>query len=135
MKIKRIILTVIIVFTLGGMATGYYFYNKKVPTLHNVHADYELTANELYDAFDADENAAMSKYGDKVINVKGVVASMKTTDSTSNITIHADNAILGGINCSFNTVLEEMKEGDSVSIKGRCQGILMDVILNNCVKK
>lgn len=134
MNFKRIAFILVILAALGGAGTGYYLFNKKVPTLIDVKADFELTADELFDAFNDDEATAMSKYGGKVLAVTGEVASYKLSDSTSNVTIHAENAILGGVNCSFNTVVVGIKEGDSITIKGRCQGILMDVILNNCVQ-
>ena len=134
MSIKRIALIVVLLATVAGLSTGYYLFNKKVPSLENTQADFELTANELFDAFNDDELASMLKYEGKVIAVSGQVSSIKVSDSTSNVTLHADNALIGGINCSFNARVSDLKEGDEVTIKGRCQGILMDVILNNCVK-
>lgn len=111
---------------------GFYYFNKGVEGLENVESDYELSADALFNAFDTNESEALLNYEGKVISVTGKVARIKSTDSTTNITIYAENAMAGGINCSFNKVISTIKKGDEVSIKGRCQGYLMDVILNNC---
>ena len=129
------ILYIILILGAIGFGIGYYLFNKKVPGLENVTADFELSADQLFDAFDQDESAALAKYEGKVIAVKGKASRIKATDSTTNITLYAENAMAGGINCSFNSVVHEIKKGDNVTIKGRCQGFLMDVVLNNCTNK
>lgn len=130
MKLK-IIVTILIVGLIGLIVGGYLF-NKKVPTLNDVEAEYKVTADELYNAFETDESVAMKLYESKVISVEGEVADVKVKDNKTNIVLKAENAMLGGINCSFNHANVKVSKGDQVIIKGRCQGFLMDVILNNC---
>lgn len=126
---KRILLIILLLLAIGG-GVGYYMFTKKVPTLENQKADFELTANQLFDEFDADENAALAKYENKVIDVTGNVVSVKENEGTWNIILEAENAMAGGINCSFSK--DPGKLTDSHTIRGRCQGFLMDVVLNNC---
>jgi hypothetical protein len=129
---KRKILIGLIIVLVAGAGYGFYLYNKKVPTLENETADYTLTADELYDAFDVDENAAMAQYGDKILDVQGIVGDVVIKNDQTNIVLTAENAMAGGINCSFKYVVNEISEGDKLTIRGRCQGILLDVVLNNC---
>ena len=133
MKIKLI---AIITFVIGGLITlivGWYFYTMKVPGIDGVEADYNVTADELYNAFEQEEAKAMELYEGKVISVQGEIISIKDNEKGTNITLKAENAMIGGINCSFNNAINEQSKGDIIRIKGRCQGLLMDVILNNCV--
>ena len=131
MKAKIIIAVLFLVF--AGGATGLYLFNMKVPGLEGIRADYQLEANDLFDAFDQDEASAMSQYENKVIEVSGKVVSVKNTDEgQANVILEAVNAMAGGVNCSFNHPVEDLTKGELVTIRGRCQGFLMDVVLNNC---
>ncbi len=133
MKTKMLLSLLLI--GLLGLAIGYFLFTMKVPSLENAKADFELTADELFNAFDENESAALIQYEGKVIAVSGKVSRIKTSETTSNITLDAQNAMAGGINCSFNEIVSQINKGDTVTIKGRCQGFLMDVVLNNCFKE
>jgi hypothetical protein len=128
---KKLLLVLLLIVAIGG-AVGFYMFNKKVPTLESAQADYSLTANDLFDAYDQDEAAAEQKYANKVIEVSGVVEAAKLNDSIPSLILAAENAMAGGVNCAFSESLEGINPGDSVVVKGRCQGYLMSVILNNC---
>lgn len=128
---KYILLGILIVVLIGG-GVGYYMFNKKVPTLENTTADFTISADELFNAFEENEKEALSKYENKIIEVTGKVISVKNNASDSNIILEAEMAMVGGVNCSFKfTQYTEIKKGSTVTIKGQCQGFLMDVILNN----
>ncbi|KAA3651741.1 MAG: hypothetical protein DWP98_02400 [Bacteroidetes bacterium] len=127
---KKIIAAIIIILVI---IVGLYQYNRKVPSLESINADYSLSSNELYDAFENDEKQALTLYENKVIDVSGKVLSIKEEGGTSVIVIESENAMIGGINCSFNEKINNIQEGQVLTIRGRCQGFLMDVILNNCI--
>ena len=131
-KTKKTIFWIVGIVFIAAAATGIYFFNKKVPGLKHATPAYSITADELYNDFQEDESAAMSKYKDKVLSVTGEVLSIKSSEEGSNVMLHAENAMANGINCSFKGPVPQISEGDEVTIKGRCQGLLMDVILNNC---
>lgn len=128
---KKVVLSILLLVLLG-LSFAYYQYNKKVEGLEHAAPDYIMTANELFDAFDNDESAASLKYVDKIIEVTGEIARVKQSDSLSNVVLHADNALAGGINCSFKNKNGSLTKGETITLKGDCQGFLMDVILNNC---
>lgn len=130
---KKVILIILALGVIGGLV-GLYMFNKKVPTLDSVEADFSLTPDELYDAFDQNEADATSKYQGKVIEVKGSVARTKQDESQLNVILQAQNSMTGGVNCSMRDLTQEAPaKGDVVTIRGECQGYLMDVVLNNCV--
>lgn len=128
---NQIIIGTLIVAASAGLI-GLYMYNKKVPGLENVQADYSLSADELFDAFEQNEADALLKYENKVIAVTGKIASIKHGEVSSNVVLLAENALAGGINCSFSDLNKQLVTSELVTIKGRCQGFLMDVVLNNC---
>lgn len=130
---KKYIIIGILSIVLIGLGVGLYMFNKKVPTLEDATPDYVVSANDLFDAFDMDETNAMKQYENKIIEVTGEVMDVKNGENESNIILKADMAMIGGVNCSFKYAQEnEITEGSTVTIKGQCQGFLMDVVLNNC---
>lgn len=128
---SKLILAILALALLGG-GYGYYLFNKKTPGLEDAKADFMVNANELFDAFDSNEQEAQSTYGSKIVEVTGEVLEVKQSDTQTTIILKAENALIGGINCSFNKIIEGPSIGEEITIRGLCQGFLMDVILNNC---
>jgi hypothetical protein len=114
---------------------GLYKYNKPHTSTAGQQADYTLAATELFNSFQKDEPAANKKYLGKVIGIKGVISEMEAGAGTASILMEASPA--GGVNCSFSNaaagIFKDLKKGDSIRIKGRCTGFLMDVNLVDCV--
>jgi hypothetical protein len=96
-----------------------------------------LSAQDLYRDFQQDEKLANKKWVGKVIEVSGTISSVNESDSYISINLKATAD--GGINCSVLKkdleTGEKFKTGDSVTIKGKCSGFLMDVNLVDCVIK
>ena len=129
---KKIVLLIVVLLILGG-AYGFYLFNKKTPGLENVTPDYTLTAQELYDAFSLNEKSALEKYEGKVLQINGDILTFSKTDSISNVVFNAEDALFGAVNCSFNKLELNLEKNETIEVKGRCQGFLNSVILNNCV--
>lgn len=128
-------------FALGvgiiGVAIGLYLYTKKAPDLLKVKADFTLSVSELTNEFSQDETSASARYIDKIVEVTGPVASIEaTSDSTMNVTL-TEEGELSGVICTFhntsNPAWDKIKEGETITVRGVCSGMLMDVLLNNCV--
>lgn len=128
---KKVILIIVGIVVLAA-AYGFYLYNKKTPSLENTTPDFTLTAENLYNEFSADEKEALKIYEGKVIQVEGEILSISQSDSISNIVLNADGALFGAVNCSFKNLKPSFQKNDNVTVKGRCQGYLNSVVLNNC---
>ncbi len=136
-KSVRIFLLFALVLLISGILAGLYLYNKQHKDLSKVDADYIMEAHQLADAFVTDEKAASEKYINKVIEVTGLVSSVEfgSADSTLSITLtgNGDNS---DIICTFNGITEKSqvsyKDGERLTVRGECSGMLMDVLLNNC---
>jgi tRNA_anti-like len=131
---KKIILPIAAVVVIAAAYGLYMFYKKPVDT-RTADAEFILTANELVGAFDTDEDAANKKFLDQIIQVKGMVAEITIDSSGTTIVLDSDDPV-SGVTCSFYTEetgsLSAVKVGDSINIKGKCTGKLIDVVLNNC---
>lgn len=134
-KIKRNLM-ILLAVVLACACYGFYLYKKKPADIRKETAAYEITAANLLAEFNADEPAANKKFIDKVIAVKGRVSEIKT-DSSGQATVFLDSGdLMSAVTCSFYQeeapAAKALRQGDQVTIKGKCTGKLMDVVLNKC---
>jgi RecJ-like exonuclease len=136
MRKKRTILWIGIVFLLLiGAAWAWRLYDKPHQSAASESADVTINADTLYHQYQADEHAADQKYMGKVISVTGRLVEIQH-NGNSIIWILSTQPGGGGINCQLfagTKVDPEPKAGDTVTLKGRCTGFLMDVNLADCV--
>ncbi len=137
-KYFRITAGLTLLAMIAGIAYGIFLFNKKHSDLSNVKPAFTLSSTDLYSAFESDEIAATVKYTGKVIEVRGIVARVEysSADSTLSITLHEDDQFSGVI-CTFGGIKDgspvNPAPGDQITIRGECSGMLMDVLMNNCV--
>lgn len=127
-------LLLVLVVALGGILAGLYMYNRQEKDLQKVKPDFIMTAVELQNSFEADEDAANRDYTNKIIEVTGEVESVKPGEGgTLIVTLKSGNP-LSGVSCTFGEISAgpEFVVGDMVTIRGQCSGFLMDVLMNNC---
>ncbi len=97
----------------------------------------ELSAMNLYNEFLYSENIANKKWVGKVIEVSGNISSV--SESGNYISLNLKGSADGGVNCSILKKDldpgDKFNAGDSITIKGKCTGFLMDVNLVDCVIK
>ena len=133
---RRIILALIGLGFIGA-GIGYYLYNKPMADLNDVTAAYQLTATELYEAFEANEAAAQTQYLGKILDVTGVISEVEMTEEGGvNLSLEG-GGLLGGVRCRLeqtdNDQEAQLEAGNQVTIRGECTGKLMDVELSRCV--
>ena len=130
MKAKKIIIS-ILVLVLLGVFVAYKMYNKPHVNVTDENADITLSANRILTDFSSDETQANTKYLEKIIQVKGVVAKVENENGKGIITLQT-NDDFGSVIChltpeeSNNLTIEA---GQQITLKGICTGFLMDVIL------
>jgi hypothetical protein len=97
----------------------------------------KLTAVNLYADFQHDENLANKKWVGKVIEVSGGISSV--SEAGKYISVNLAGTSDGAVNCSILKKdlgpNDKFNKGDSITIKGKCTGFLMDVNLVDCVVK
>ena len=133
---KKIII-IGLVLAIMGAGMGWMIYNKPHQNMQSANADFKMTATELYNNFEANENAANTKYLDKIIEVKGTIQSVSEEENKKSITLDA-GGMLGGVICQLDELSEHKRTtfevGEIVQFKGLCTGMLMDVVLVRCVE-
>ena len=100
----------------------------------------EISASDLYAAFEENEIAADEKFKGKLIKITGIVNDINSKDtfSSANILLDVDDStIFGCVQCNFNSTNEKalvsVEKGQSVTITGTCGGLsLYNIIVNAC---
>lgn len=130
----KIALFAVFLFAVASILVALSLYFKKHSDLAKAKPDYVITATALQKEFEDNEKTASEKYINKILEVNGNVSSVTQADSSDiNVSLKTGSD-LSSIICTFAaTDLSKFKTGEDVTIRGECSGILMDVLLNNCV--
>lgn len=132
----KIILLVVVIIGAIVFYFGMKEYNRGAADVTDKKADITIQATELTKAFGDDEAKANSMYLDKAVAVSGTVAAVEQDDKGAyTIMLNGDSA-LSNVSCQLderhNDDGASVKEGDNITIKGFCTGMLMDVVLIRC---
>jgi hypothetical protein len=88
-------------------------------------AAYTVNAMDFIKEFQVSDSLANKKYAEKIITVRGRVSETEAADSTINIKMIdtlTDAYIIFAFQQQHLNEAKQLKEGDSVSIKGSCSG-------------
>lgn len=132
------ILLLLLALALIGLLAAYFIYNKPHRNMMKAEADIKLTAAELFSAFEENEAQANERYLDKIVVVTGQIKDISADeDGQISLTLQSDSDMFGVI-CQLDDLSQhdrtEFAIGETVSIKGICTGMLMDVVLVRCVE-
>ncbi len=121
-----------------GFGSGAYMYYKPHQNIKSSKADVSLSAVEVFQAFESNETAANEEYLDKIVAVSGTVKDVsKNEEGIVSVTLDAGQDMFGVI-CQLDQLTQHPREdfpiGETVSFKGLCTGMLMDVVLVRCVE-
>jgi hypothetical protein len=127
---------ILLVFILAAAGYAYYLFQKPHSSIADKSPQFKLSATTLVSEYSKDEKAANEKYLGKIIEVDGTISEkVKDEKGKYNITLQAED--LSGVGCEFEPGSQEqiknLHEGDKVRIKGICTGVLMDVVLVDCI--
>lgn len=119
----------------GCISFALYLYNKPHTDVGDVQPQLKVNAPDLFTTFFNDEQNANGQFLNKVILVSGKISSISRNENDVIIFLESNN-LSGQVSCDLpgkNTSMSSLKNGQPVSIKGRCSGYLADVILSDCV--
>ncbi|MEO6190726.1 MAG: hypothetical protein ABIO44_10565 [Saprospiraceae bacterium] len=138
MNRKRILLSLTFL-AVAAVFFGYYWYNKPMDKLGGLKSMYKLSAKELYQEFDSNEDLATKKYQEKVVEVSGKIDTTSTNETGGLTIILSTEGEMGSISCEMDmnskTIKTSFIRGEQITLKGMCAGKLIDVVLNRCVIK
>ncbi len=131
---KKVVFFIGIIFLCVALY-AMYLYNKPHTSVAAIAPAYNISAAELFAAYNSNEAAANQQFLAKVIQVKGNIRDIIRTDSTLTVMLESGD-IAGGVSCNVitkdATANKELTTGMPISIKGRCSGFLADVMLADC---
>jgi len=111
-------------------------YNKPHANIRVAKPEMVMTSAALIKAFEKDENTATQLYTEKIIQINGVISDMRTSEGISIITLK-DNGSESSVICHLESGETfkplNLQIGQNVTIKGKCSGFLLDVIMIRCV--
>ncbi len=121
------------------MAAAYVYreYNRGPADLSSMRPTARVLADSLVALFETDEPKANALYLGKPIEVSGIIAEITNQQDTVVNVILGSNESLHRVSCliSANHIREvkPFKSGENITLRGICNGYLMDVELNRCV--
>ncbi len=129
-------LWLLLVAVLLGAAYAYYQYNRPVASLEDKSADVVLSAPDLLKAFETNEADANKNYLDKVIEVQGEVVKIEDDGTKKSVYLKSGNE-MSSVICEMEAGADTqgVSAGSTVTMKGKCTGYLMDVVLVQSVVK
>lgn len=144
---KRNIILFAGLLAIVGIVVAYMMYNKPHTDVGSSDAQFEMTADELFAAFDSDYDNARTKYEDQVILVSGQLHSLDMGNEEAPqlllMTSFDDGYIRCGFDASYSEIIEDIDIGTKLKIKGICKGMDklegldllndIDVVLSNCI--
>lgn len=129
---KNIVIAVVIIGLIAA-GVGYWQYNKPHRDASTEKVAHALTANELFNAFDTDEQSAMDKYANQLIEVTGTIREVVAGTETNTMLVLESEHPIFGIKCMFQEPIKnELNSGQQITVKGFCSGINGDVEMTRC---
>ena len=134
---KKILLFLLAAGLIGG-AYGYYLWNKPHEDMGTAKAAATLSAAQLLSEYTADETAANGKYLGQTIAISGQVKEATDEGGVVKVMLEAGDENFG-VYCTFDSAFQHPRRafpvGESVTFKGKCDGINLDVQLSRCVEQ
>jgi predicted RNA-binding protein with PUA domain len=132
-KNKLVVVIAILIVITGFIAYQIVFEENKLD-VSEIKAEHKISANELFQKFENNENLANKSFLGKVIEVTGIISEIQKNQNNETLAIFRNDNEIFGVTCTFKQNEKIMlKPGDKVAIKGTCQGFLTDVVLTNCI--
>ena len=137
MSLRRILI-VIFGLSLIGIAIGIYMWNKPHENMEHSKAEVTVDAATLFKEYNADENAANAKYLGKTIAVTGKVKEAGKGGDGGQVKVTLDTGDEFAVICELDALSQhartEFSPGETVTLKGKCDGLNLDVQLSRCVE-
>ena len=133
---RRVIFRVVFFAIIIAAAAGVWMYFKPHPSVMNTEAAFRISAPMLIEVFTEDEARANSVYGGKIVEVEGRLTDIRRSDSTWTLQL-GDASQMAGIICYMQKGAPgdyaSLRTDTPIRIKGICNGMLLDVVLDNCI--
>lgn len=128
--------TIVILFlaiaVTGFYATKWYLRNKPKRDVTKETA-VTITAQTLWDAYNSNEVTADSVYGNKAVQVSGVVKKISQNQDGNFVVLLETGDPIFGVNCTFKETPANITAGQTINFKGICTGFISSVTIKDGV--
>ena len=132
MKFKYVILSILFLILVGA-GVGLKMFFKPHDNINKMDASFKVEGADFINEFKKDENAATKKYSEKVIEINGKLVAKNTLPNGTILLILEDE--MEGISSELDAdwtksnqpLIDGLKIGNPVTLKGVCKGFLMEV--------
>jgi hypothetical protein len=134
---KKILIALAILAVVGA-ATAYYLWNKPHENIAAAKVDAAVTAVQLFADYEANATESDAKYLGKTIAVTGEIKEITTEGANIKIILQTGKDF--SVVCSLDPKPAEAHArtdfamGETVTMKGKCDGLNLDVQLSRCVE-
>lgn len=129
-------ITLVVVLLILAAVALLVVYNKPHRSVADEETAFKVSVSELADAFSEDETKAQSLYGGRVIEVSGPLKKKIESDTTL-ILLMGDSTRMMGVSCYVERdQIEDARTlalGELITVKGICNGALLDVVIDNAI--
>jgi hypothetical protein len=135
MNMKRILIILLAVGLIGAIV-GVSMWNKPHQNMETAKADLSVDAAQLFNDYNADEDAANTKYLGKTLAVTGQVREVTSEEGTVKVNLETGSDF--GVLCELDPLSKhartDFQPGETVTMKGNCAGSNLDIQLSRCVE-
>lgn len=132
---KRILYFLLGLLLVIGLA-GLIIWNLPKTSIENKASEITIAAAEISKVFNENEKAANTRFIDKIVAIEGTIEDVSTDENGATVFLLQGIDMTSGVLCTLDGSQTEKaktkKAGDTVKLKGKCTGMLMDVVLNKC---
>ena len=135
---SKLIKIALIIAALAAVSVYLYVFHKPHKNTFNLKPEFVVSAEQLFNDFDLNEEEANAKYLGKIIQVEGNIVKIKKISQSYEISLFDE---IFGVTCLIDSIyavqqtkeIEQLNKGNRVKIKGQCNGYLGDVKLDRCI--
>ncbi len=132
---KRLVQILAILIVLALIVLAVVKFMPQHSTDQHVAADFTSSPSSLFAEFESNEGVASKKYIGKTIELQGILVEKDSDESGAPVVLLAsskdgDPEVFCTLEQSEQSSFDELTLGQSLTIKGQCTGMLMEVVLN-----
>jgi len=138
MKRRKIVMLILGVVLAVGVAVTLYIikeYNRIHKDTADLKPDYSVSAANMLQEFQTEEQSSNKKYWDKVVQVDGVVKDVSKDEKGFYSVIMGEPSSMSSVRCSMDSIhnheAEGINKGSLATIRGICAGFNADELLGS----
>ena len=131
-RMGKLVFAVLLVLVIIGALSAYLMWNKPRRDIA-AEQGITVTAARLVQEYQANEAAANTTYLNKAVEVTGTVNEVgQNQEGKTTILLASDDAFTS-VFCTMKDNVENITIGNTITVKGKCNGMLSDVRLSEAV--